>query len=102
MALLGRQLSLETLKNVVFRTTRISAMVFMILIGASLFSLVFRGFGGDKLIADLLTGLPGGVVTAMIMVMLVMFLLGFVLDFIEITFVGATGPAGRVEKPGWR
>jgi tripartite ATP-independent transporter DctM subunit len=87
LALVGGQLSLETLRNVVFRTTRISAMVFMILIGASLFSLVFRGFGGDRLIADLLTGLPGGVVTAMIMVMLVMFLLGFVLDFIEITFV---------------
>ena len=87
LALAGGQLSLETLRNVVFRTTRISAMVFMILIGASLFSLVFRGFGGDRLIADLLTGLPGGVVTAMIIVMLVMFLLGFVLDFIEITFV---------------
>ena len=87
LALAGGQLSLETLRNVVFRTTRITAMVFMILIGASLFSLVFRGFGGDRLIADLLTGLPGGVVTAMIIVMLVMFLLGFVLDFIEITFV---------------
>jgi len=87
LALVGGQLSLETLRNVVFRTTRISAMVFMILIGASLFSLVFRGFGGDRVIADLLTGLPGGVMTAMIMVMLVMFLLGFVLDFIEITFV---------------
>ncbi len=87
LAMAGGQLSLETLRNVVFRTTRISTMVFMILIGASLFSLVFRGFGGDRLIADLLTGLPGGVVTAMIIVMLVMFLLGFVLDFIEITFV---------------
>jgi len=87
LALVSGQMSLETLRNVVFRTTRITAMVFMILIGASLFSLVFRGFGGDRVIADLLTGLPGGVVTAMIMVMLVMFLLGFVLDFIEITFV---------------
>jgi tripartite ATP-independent transporter DctM subunit len=87
LALVGGHLSLETLRDVVFRTTQISAMVFMILIGASLFSLVFRGFGGDKLISDLLTGLPGGVVTAMIVVMLVMFLLGFVLDFIEITFV---------------
>ncbi len=87
LALVSGQMSLETLRNVVFRTTRITAMVFMILIGASLFSLVFRGFGGDHLIADLLTGLPGGVVMAMIMVMLVMFLLGFVLDFIEITFV---------------
>jgi tripartite ATP-independent transporter DctM subunit len=87
LALVGGQMSLKTLRDVVYRTTRISAMVFMILIGASLFSLVFRGFGGDKLIAELLTGLPGGVITAMILVMLVMFLLGFVLDFIEITFV---------------
>jgi tripartite ATP-independent transporter DctM subunit len=87
LALVSRQLSLETLKNVVYRTTRITAMVFMILIGASLFSLVFRGFGGDEMIADFLTALPGGVVTAMVLVMLVMFLLGFVLDFIEITFV---------------
>ena len=59
----------------------------MILIGASVFSLVFRGFGGDVLIEDLLTSLPGGVFGAMLVVMLVMFLLGFVLDFIEITFV---------------
>jgi tripartite ATP-independent transporter DctM subunit len=87
LALVVGRLSLETVRYVVFRTTQITAMVFMILIGASLFSLVFRGFGGDELIADLLTGLPGGVVTAMITVMLVMFLLGFVLDFIEITFV---------------
>jgi TRAP-type mannitol/chloroaromatic compound transport system permease large subunit len=59
----------------------------MILVGASLFSLVFRGFGGDELIAGFLEGLPGGAVTAMVLVMVVMFLLGFVLDFIEITFV---------------
>ncbi|HFQ13315.1 MAG TPA: TRAP transporter large permease subunit, partial [Gammaproteobacteria bacterium] len=57
------------------------------LIGASLFSLVFRGFGGDELVADLLTDLPGGVFGAMFIVMLLMFLLGFILDFIEITFV---------------
>jgi len=87
LARLGGQLSLETLRNVVYRTTRITAMVFMILIGASLFSLVFRGFGGDHMISDFLTGLPGGVFTAMVLVMMVMFLLGFVLDFIEITFV---------------
>ena len=87
LALIGGHLTAETLSNVVYRTTRISAMVFMILVGASLFSLVFRGFGGDEMIADFLTALPGGVVTAMVLVMLVMFLLGFVLDFIEITFV---------------
>jgi tripartite ATP-independent transporter DctM subunit len=87
LAFLSGHLSLKTLKEVVYRTTRITSMVFMILVGASLFSLVFRGFGGDELIADFLTALPGGVVTAMVLVMLVMFLLGFVLDFIEITFV---------------
>jgi tripartite ATP-independent transporter DctM subunit len=87
LARVSGQLYIETLKSVVYRTTRITAMVFMILIGASLFSLVFRGFGGDEMIADFLNALPGGVVTAMILVMLVMFLLGFVLDFIEITFV---------------
>ncbi len=68
-------------------TTRITSMVFMIFIGASLFSLVFRGFGGDVVVTELLTDLPGGVVGAMLVVMLVMFLLGFILDFIEITFV---------------
>ena len=87
LAQISGHFSMETLKNVVYRTTRVTAMVFMILIGASLFSLVFRGFGGDEMISDFLTALPGGVVTAMILVMLVMFLLGFVLDFIEITFV---------------
>ncbi len=87
LAMISGHLTLETLKDVVYRTTRITAMVFMILVGASLFSLVFRGFGGDEMIADFLTSLPGGVVTAMMLVMLVMFLLGFVLDFIEITFV---------------
>jgi TRAP-type mannitol/chloroaromatic compound transport system permease large subunit len=62
-------------------------MVFLIFIGASLFSLVFRGFGGDDMVRELLTSLPGGVFGAMLVVMLVMFLLGFILDFIEITFV---------------
>ncbi len=59
----------------------------MILIGASVFSLVFRGYGGDDVVRELLTSLPGGIAGAVITVMLVMFLLGFVLDFIEITFV---------------
>ena len=68
-------------------TTRVSCMVFMILIGAALFSLVFRGFEGDELIQTLLGDLSGGKYHALFVVMLVMFLLGFVLDFIEITFV---------------
>jgi TRAP-type mannitol/chloroaromatic compound transport system permease large subunit len=66
---------------------QISCMVFVILLGASVFSLVFRGFGGDDLVAELLTGLPGGVFGAMLAVMAVMFVLGFFLDFIEIIFV---------------
>ena len=87
LAMAQGQFNLSTLRQVVYRTAAISAMVFMILIGASLFSLVFRGFGGDEQIADLLHNLPGGAFSAMVVVMLVMFLLGFVLDFIEITFV---------------
>ncbi|RBO86285.1 TRAP transporter large permease [Marinomonas aquiplantarum] len=81
------KLSLQTLKEAVYSTTKVTCMVFMILIGASLFSLVFRGFGGEELIQDFFSQLPGGVVGAMIVVMLLMFFLGFILDFIEITFV---------------
>jgi TRAP-type mannitol/chloroaromatic compound transport system permease large subunit len=62
-------------------------MVFFILIGASVFSLVFRGFGGDELVRSLFTQMAGGVLAATIVVMIVVFLLGFILDFIEITFV---------------
>ncbi len=79
--------NVKILQGVMQETTRISSMVFMILIGASIFSLVFRGFEGDELIQNFLTDLPGGVYGALFLVMLVMFLLGFVLDFIEITFV---------------
>ncbi len=81
------ELNLATLREVMRGTTRVTSMVFIIFVGAALFSLVFRGFGGDEVVDDLLTGLPGGVVGGMIAVMLVMFLLGFILDFIEITFV---------------
>ncbi|MBA1445064.1 MAG: TRAP transporter large permease subunit [Gammaproteobacteria bacterium] len=87
LAFSQKQLNLITLKAVMTGTTRVTSMVFLIFIGASLFSLVFRGFGGDEVVTDLLTGLPGGVFGAMLVVMLVMFLLGFILDFIEITFV---------------
>ena len=81
------QFKIHILRDVMQETTRISSMVFMILIGASIFSLVFRGFEGDALIQSFLTDLPGGKFGALFLVMLVMFLLGFVLDFIEITFV---------------
>jgi len=87
LAMAYKKLDLSRLKDVMHRTTRISSMVFLILIGASVFSLVFRGLGGDELVQGFLTDLPGGKWGALLAVMLVIFLLGFVLDFIEITFV---------------
>jgi tripartite ATP-independent transporter DctM subunit len=87
LAIARRQLSMSRLQEIMQSTLRISSMVFLILIGASVFSLVFRGFGGDDGVRAVLEALPGGVIGAVVLVMLVMFLLGFVLDFIEITFV---------------
>jgi tripartite ATP-independent transporter DctM subunit len=87
LALSRREIGLSRLRDIMEATLKISSMVFLILIGASVFSLVFRGFGGDDGVHEILGSLPGGVVGAVILVMLVMFLLGFVLDFIEITFV---------------
>jgi len=87
LAVTRRQLNLERLQEIMQSTLKISSMVFLILIGASVFSLVFRGYGGDDGVRAILGSLPGGVVGAVVVVMLVMFLLGFVLDFIEITFV---------------
>ena len=87
LALVRGELNRERLEDVMQATLRISSMVFMILIGASLFSLVFRGYGGDDAVHEVLSNLPGGVIAAVLVVMLAMFLLGFVLDFIEITFV---------------
>jgi tripartite ATP-independent transporter DctM subunit len=87
LALLNKQLNLQKLKDVMMSTTKVTSMVFLILIGASIFSLVFRGFGGEELIEDLFSSLPGGVFAAILLVMVVIFLLGFILDFIEITFV---------------
>ena len=87
LAIIQKQLNRENLQAVMQTTVKITSMVFLILIGASLFSLVFRGFGGEELVQALFEGMPGGVVGATIIVMLVIFLLGFILDFIEITFV---------------
>jgi len=87
LALWKRQLNLNRLTEIARSTTRVSAMIFTILIGASLFSLVFRGFGGEELVHHFFSQLPGGVFTAMLVVMIMIFILGFILDFIEITFV---------------
>lgn len=87
LAVMKRSFSLQILKEVMRSTTQVSSMVFIILVGASIFSLVFRGYGGDDVVREFLSDLPGGVWGALVVVMLVMFLLGFFLDFIEITFV---------------
>ena len=81
------QMDLSRLKEALRGTLEATCMVFMILIGAAVFSLVFRGFGGEELIHHLFSGLPGGAIGATLVVMVVIFLLGFILDFIEITFV---------------
>ena len=79
--------AVSVLEDVNRQTLNISTMVFIILVGASMFSLVFRGFGGDRYIEEVLSGLGGGTMGAVLMVMLVMFVLGFFLDFLEIVFI---------------
>ena len=75
------------LAEVMRSTMEISSMVFIILVGAAMFSLTFRGLGGDDMIHEVLASLPGGALSAMLLVMVVMFLLGFFLDFLEIVFI---------------
>lgn len=87
LAMLKGQMSLLLLSGAVTDTMKVTGMVFMILIGAAIFSLVFRGFGGEELIHGFFIDMPGGVMGATFVVMLAIFLLGFILDFIEITFV---------------
>lgn len=87
LALGKKQLTLNIFKDVAISTAKVSSMVYMILIGAAIFSLVFRGFGGDVVIEELFESMPGGVITATVIVMLVVFLMGFILDFIEITYM---------------
>jgi tripartite ATP-independent transporter DctM subunit len=77
----------ESIRLVIERTTQVTAMIFVILIGATMFSLVFRGLGGDDMVHRALTNLPGGAAGAILVVMLAMFLLGFVMDAFEIIFV---------------
>ena len=95
LALSKRSLNRKNISEAVETTTEITAMVFMILLGSSIFSLVFRGFGGDDLITGIFTELPGGAFGAVLVVMIIIFLLGFILDFIQITLVVVpiVGPA---------
>lgn len=87
LAVLRGRLNLKELRATARQTVVVTAMVFMILLGASTFSMVFNAYGGDELIQGALEALPGGAVGALISVMVLMFFLGFVLDFIEIVFV---------------
>ena len=79
--------AVSLLMPVMVRTSQITSMIFLILIGATLFSLVFRGLGGDDLVERALTGLPGGIGGATLAVMIALFVLGFVMDAFEIIFV---------------
>ena len=81
------ELTFQNLKETSLGTVKLSSFVFVILIGASMFSLVFRGFGGDEMIEHFLGSLPGGLYGALFVVMIAIFLLGFFLDYIEIIFV---------------
>jgi len=87
MALARGRLSLSSLQHVTMTTALITSMVFVIIFGAAVFSIVFRMLGGDKLVEDLLSQFPGGVTGAVIAVMLLMFVLGFILDTFEIIFI---------------
>ena len=87
IAAVNGKINFKFLKETSEKTAVISTMIFAILIGASIFSLIFRGVGGDDLIDLLFSALPGGSYTALFFVLLIIFLLGFILDFIEICYV---------------
>ena len=87
LAAINRRLNLSTLISALRSTVELTTMVIVLLLGATLFSLVFRGLGGDVLVEDALTNLPGGIITFLVMVNLLVFVLGFFLDYFEIVFI---------------
>lgn len=87
LAAARRRLTLANVREAARQTTRLTSMVFLILIGATAFGLVFRGMGGDALVEELMTALPGGEWGFLIASMLLIFALGFFLDFLEILFI---------------
>ena len=87
LAALRWRLSFTIIKETVISTATITSMVFVILMGASVFSVVFRMMGGDNLVHEFLSNLPGGTLAAVAMVMIIMFFLGFILDTFEIIFI---------------
>jgi len=87
LAALQKKLSMKLLAEVVKETTHLSSMVFMILLGATTFSIVFRGLGGDKMLVDLIQGGNLEGTQFLLLVMIVVFIAGFFIDFIEIIFI---------------
>ncbi len=87
LALSKKKINQDVIRNVCEETLKITSMVFFILIGASLFSLVFRGFGGDLIVENFITNFPGGKFNSFLIVMIIIFFLGFFLDFFQIVFV---------------
>ena len=87
IAAINGKLNVNFIKETSQKTAIVSSMIFAILIGASIFSLIFRGVGGDEFIDLIFSSLPGGPYFALIFVLALVFLLGFILDFIEICYV---------------
>jgi len=87
LAIINKQVNLKILKDVLIQASKITSMIFILLIGATIFSLVFRGLEGDIYINNALSTLPGEIYTKLFIVMIAIFILGFILDFIEITYV---------------
>ena len=87
IATFSNKISISLFKDISFQSAKITTMIFAILIGASIFSLVFRGIGGDDLIDQIFGALPGGPYTALLIILFGIFIIGFILDFIEICYV---------------
>ncbi|MEB3210964.1 MAG: TRAP transporter large permease subunit [Leptolyngbyaceae bacterium] len=87
LAALNRRLSFNILKEAIISSVELTSMVIILLVGATIFSLVFRGLGGDALVEEVLLNLPGGVVSFLIFVNVLVFILGFFLDYFEIVFI---------------
>lgn len=87
LAAIHKKLTPDNLRDAMRQTTRLTSMVFLILVGATAFGLVFRGMGGDRLVLELMSGLPGGMWGFLCVSMLLIFLLGFFLDFLQICFI---------------
>lgn len=87
LAVVSKKFNLNILKEVMQETTKLTSMVFMILVGATAFSLVFRGLEGDKLLLEIIQNAHLDATGFLILVMVIVFICGFFIDFIEITFI---------------